>query len=440
MTDKTAQNNTENMMNDPAALPKTRETTPDSGAQSKALPQADALKARFKAGSIPLETDFANLIDLANMGRQAVGGAEGQTGPAKGFTLSPMGRLELKPNAAKGVSVDQDGVAIKVGKGMRINTTGMIEPDINSHSFGTVEEGTDFSPVKVNSSTNGLVVDLYQGLINTASGLAVNVKDGLQQNSTGVAVKAGNGVAVNSSGVNLKLAKGANTNGGEGHGTDGTTSGSGGGLNLTSNGLSVDAGDGIQINTRGVSLKLANNSGLSADEANGLSIVPQQTLQRGMIMMFSGSGIPSGWALCDGKNGTPNLIDRFILGGNSGDVGKTGGQSITGSGYYKTYTVYTNAVSAGQINVNIFGTVLAARHIPPHNHQVKYSWNNDGGGYTVTSVINANIEHIQRRALVDDYGVGAEAHTHSGTASQGTHSHTINTLPAYYILAFIMKL
>ena len=43
----------------------------------------------------------------------------------------------------------------------------------------------------------------------------------------------------------------------------------------------------------------------------------------GTIVAWSGTGIPSGWALCDGTNGTPNLIDRFIKGGSSN--GATGG-------------------------------------------------------------------------------------------------------------------
>ena len=49
-----------------------------------------------------------------------------------------------------------------------------------------------------------------------------------------------------------------------------------------------------------------------------------------MILMFSGTNIPPGWALCDGNSGTPNLIDRFNIGGKNDDVGKTGGQSLTG--------------------------------------------------------------------------------------------------------------
>lgn len=43
----------------------------------------------------------------------------------------------------------------------------------------------------------------------------------------------------------------------------------------------------------------------------------------GTIVAWSGTGVPDGWALCDGTNGTPNLIDRFIKGGSSN--GATGG-------------------------------------------------------------------------------------------------------------------
>jgi len=49
--------------------------------------------------------------------------------------------------------------------------------------------------------------------------------------------------------------------------------------------------------------------------------------------MWSGStsSIPSGWVLCNGSNGTPDLRDRFIVGaGNAYSVGNTGGaNSVT---------------------------------------------------------------------------------------------------------------
>lgn len=35
-------------------------------------------------------------------------------------------------------------------------------------------------------------------------------------------------------------------------------------------------------------------------------------VQSGMIVMYSGSSAPTGWYVCDGNNGTPNLSDRFI--------------------------------------------------------------------------------------------------------------------------------
>jgi microcystin-dependent protein len=39
---------------------------------------------------------------------------------------------------------------------------------------------------------------------------------------------------------------------------------------------------------------------------------------KGIIVMWSGSNIPSGWALCDGTNGTPDLRGRFVLGSGKG--------------------------------------------------------------------------------------------------------------------------
>ena len=35
----------------------------------------------------------------------------------------------------------------------------------------------------------------------------------------------------------------------------------------------------------------------------------------GTIVMWVGSEVPPGWALCNGQNGTPNLINKFIKGG-----------------------------------------------------------------------------------------------------------------------------
>lgn len=48
----------------------------------------------------------------------------------------------------------------------------------------------------------------------------------------------------------------------------------------------------------------------------------------GMILMYTGTTAPTGWALCNGSNGTPDLRDRFIVGsGSSYSVGNTGGSN-----------------------------------------------------------------------------------------------------------------
>lgn len=61
---------------------------------------------------------------------------------------------------------------------------------------------------------------------------------------------------------------------------------------------------------------------------------------KNIIVLWSGAivDIPAGWALCDGNNGTPNLVDKFIIGAgstyNPGDAGGTNVATDGGIGYY----------------------------------------------------------------------------------------------------------
>ena len=56
--------------------------------------------------------------------------------------------------------------------------------------------------------------------------------------------------------------------------------------------------------------QIADNTITAAQLAVG-AVIPT-----GGIIMWSGTiaNIPTGWALCNGTNGTPNLQDRFIVG------------------------------------------------------------------------------------------------------------------------------
>lgn len=49
--------------------------------------------------------------------------------------------------------------------------------------------------------------------------------------------------------------------------------------------------------------------------------IVSNALPVGTIVAYHGSTIPQGWALCDGKNGTPNLIGKFIKAGSIEDTG-----------------------------------------------------------------------------------------------------------------------
>lgn len=60
-------------------------------------------------------------------------------------------------------------------------------------------------------------------------------------------------------------------------------------------------------------------------EINGLEI---DSIPSGVVVSWYGdkANVPSGWAICDGTNGTPDLRDRFIVGaGNSYSFKATGG-------------------------------------------------------------------------------------------------------------------
>jgi len=66
------------------------------------------------------------------------------------------------------------------------------------------------------------------------------------------------------------------------------------------------------------------------------SIASATAVPTGGIIAWSGSigSIPSGYVLCNGSNGTPDLRDRFLVGsGTSYSVGSNGGftSSVTSS-------------------------------------------------------------------------------------------------------------
>jgi len=137
------------------------------------------------------------------------------------------------------------------------------------------------------------------------------------------------------------------------------------------------------------------------------------TIPAGLIAMWSGSigSIPSGWYLCDGSNGTPNLTDRFIVGaGSTYAVNATGGAT--------SVTLNTNNLPAH--------THAATVTDPGHFHSVNSltSGSGVGGG--------ANFTNTSTSSGTATTGITVtNASTGSGTS--------FNILPTYYALAYIQK-
>jgi hypothetical protein len=93
---------------------------------------------------------------------------------------------------------------------------------------------------------------------------------------------------------------------------------------------------------------------------------------KGMIIMWSGSitSIPQGWALCNGANGTPNLINRFIMGlGSDGDP-KTGGSQEHSHNITAPVSDVPKTTALGGASFELAGknhthNTLNANHLPP---------------------------------------------------------------------------
>ena len=170
----------------------------------------------------------------------------------------------------------------------------------------------------------------------------------------------------------------------------------------------------------------------------------------GVITMWAGSiaTIPTGWALCDGANGTPNLRDRFVVGaGSTYAVGATGGAT----------SVTTSNNGAHSHGGTTGSTALTTDQIPWHTHTgtTNTTGNHTHGGVplrtpdsdrgTQSSGYSIDIDGQTIAAgdhshvFTTDATGGGQGHTHT-IASDGNHTHTVETLPPYYALAYIMKL
>jgi hypothetical protein len=171
----------------------------------------------------------------------------------------------------------------------------------------------------------------------------------------------------------------------------------------------IDASTAIEnVKTLSVSGATTLSSNLSVSGiATATTFVGNGTIPVGGIIMWSGSivSIPTGWALCNGSSGTPDLRNKFIVGAGS------------------TYAVAATGGSADATLVDHTHTITD----PGHNHSISY------GSYGAGLGGNTRIGQSG----------GGPIYTNSNTtgitiAPVGIGSTNAN-LPPYYALAFIMR-
>jgi len=136
----------------------------------------------------------------------------------------------------------------------------------------------------------------------------------------------------------------------------------------------------------------------------------------GTIIAWENAAIPSGWAVCDGQDGRPNLIGKFVRGASSdGQVRATGGaenHSHTNPGTAKRATHNhggSKSLSIGSGSGSTSGTVGSGDNsaTPGHDH---------GSGSAGISISDA------------------EAHSHTVP-----NTSTVGHIPPYITRVFIQR-
>jgi hypothetical protein len=165
---------------------------------------------------------------------------------------------------------------------------------------------------------------------------------------------------------------------------------------------------------------LFNKYGIIASTANSME------LPIGAIIMWDGTDedIPEGWYKCDGKNGTPNLVDKFIMGtNNEAYVGDTGGKE---------------------------SVMLTSSTMPRHRHT--FSTSQDGNHnhtfevsrFPYSRVGRAHVEYENEDLRGPVYGYteydGVHSHSTPDTTNEGMEvPNAIIIVPSFMTLIYIMK-
>jgi len=212
-------------------------------------------------------------------------------------------------------------------------------------------------------------------------------------------------------------------------------------------------------------LKLKENLDI---KSTGVSTSGKNALPKtGDIIPFAGTVAPTGWVICDGSNGTPDLRGFFIVGAlSSGNIGSTYGNtshshSTSVAGYGIDNAIASQAHGYNTINTGVSSTST----LSAHEHAATFSISSgSASSNTIGNSTNAGgpiafvprpHAHNQTQSATTNFG-GQSSHYHNAIdialSTDGSHSagHSIGGLSGnltaptkqyqpFIIMNYIMK-
>ena len=174
-------------------------------------------------------------------------------------------------------------------------------------------------------------------------------------------------------------------------------------------------------------------------------------LPKGIIVAWNSNIIPEGWIICDGKNGTPNLLNRFILGNSSKHkLNSVGGET--------TVKLNQNNLPSHSHSVSISSVGNHSHKIIDKNKKAFNSSTYKRNNFCTTKYFACFLGEWKHWCSCYDKspahrwtGVNFTTISNLSLSDSGSHNHKIttgntggsashNNMPPYYVLIWIMKL